>query len=50
MKKAPAIVMVGNSHEFINSGTVTTNGGTAANDLVGSVHAAGVLVSGDKYR
>jgi hypothetical protein len=44
---AAAIVMVGDSHEFINSGTVRTNGGAATNDLLGPVRAAGVLVSGD---
>jgi len=44
---AAAIVLIGNGHELTNSGKVTANGGTAESDLLGSVHAAGALVSGD---
>jgi hypothetical protein len=44
---AAAVVLVGDGHEFNNSGTVTANGGTATNEQLGSVRAAGVLVSGN---
>jgi len=42
-----AIVVIGDSHALINSGTVTADGGTAVTDLLGAVRAAGTLVSGD---
>ena len=44
---AAAVVLVGDGHELINSGKLTANGGTATSDLLGSVRASGVLVSGD---
>src|SRR5215813_8785379 len=42
-----AIVVIGDSHALINSGTVTADGGTAVSDLLGAVRAVGTLVSGD---
>jgi hypothetical protein len=44
---AAAIVLIGNGHELTNSGKVTADGGTGDSDLLGSVRASGVLVSGD---
>jgi len=46
---AAGVLMIGNDHQLTNSGRITTDGGTFTdpNSLVGELHAAGVIVTGD---
>jgi hypothetical protein len=39
--------MAGEGHYLINTGRITTDGGAFADEAVGELHAAGVLVTGD---
>jgi hypothetical protein len=44
---AAGVLMNGDGHHLVNSGKITTDGGAADSPVMGLLHAAGVLVSGD---
>ena len=44
---APGVLMVGDGNHLSNSGLIVTNGGAFGADVGVTLHAAGVLVSGD---
>jgi hypothetical protein len=44
---AAGVAMIGDGHRLANSGRITADGGSFDSDTVGTLRAAGVLVSGD---
>ena len=45
---AAGVVMIGDGHHLINSGRITTDGGTFDSPPIGVLRAAGVVLSGDE--